>query len=108
MLEIVRVIPFAESGEASGSPGVSALLQDSTLEFCPFVSFVPFEFEWVAAGSVDGTMVERSVPARLLGGARREGNMLLPREGGDAGPGMCDVGLPICDGPGDADLVDVG
>jgi len=93
MLEIVRVIPFAESGEASGFSGVSALLQDSTLEFCPFVSFVPFGFEWVAVGSVDGTRVERSVPARLLGGARREGNILLPREGGDVGPGVCDAGL---------------
>ena len=93
MLEIVRVIPLAESGEASGSPGVSPLLQDSTLELCPSVSFVPFE--WVAVGSVDGTRVDRSVPARLLGGARREGNMLLPREGGDVGPGMCDAGLPI-------------
>jgi len=67
------VIPLAESREASGSPGVSALLQDSTLELCLFVSFVPFEFEWVVAGSVDGTRVERSIPAWLLGGARREG-----------------------------------
>jgi hypothetical protein len=45
MLEIVMVIPLAESGETSGSSGVSALLQDSTLELCPLVSFVPFEFE---------------------------------------------------------------
>ena len=95
MLEIVRVIPLAESGEASGSSGASALLQDSTFELCPFVSFVPFEFDSIASGSVDGTRVERSVPARLLGGARREGNMLLPRDGGDVGPGMCDNGLPI-------------
>ena len=59
----------------------------------------------VLAGSVEGTPVERSVPARLLGGARREGKRLL-REVGDVGPGMCDVGLPIWDGPGDIDLAD--
>jgi len=94
MLEIVRVIPLAESGGTSGSPGVSALLQDSTLEPCPFVCFVPFEFEWVLEGSVEGTRVERSVPARLLGAARRDGKKLL-REVGDVGPGMFEVGLPI-------------
>lgn len=104
MLEIVRVIPFKESGGTSGSPGVSALLQDSTLELCPFVCFVPLELEWVAAGSVEDTRAERRVPARLLGAARREGNILLPRDVGDVGPGICDVGLPIWDA-GDIDLV---
>ena len=56
--------------------------------------FVLGEFETALAGSVEGTTVDRSVPALLLGAARREGKKLL-REIGDVGPGMCDVGLPI-------------
>ena len=38
----------------------------------------------------------RSVPARLLGAARREGSKLFPLAGGgDVSPGICDAGLAI-------------
>jgi hypothetical protein len=62
MLEIVRVMPLAASGGMSGSPGLSALLHDSIVEFCPFVCFVLCEFEAVLEGWVEGA--RRSVTFR--------------------------------------------
>src|SRR5713226_1993479 len=108
MLEIVRVIPFAESGEASGFSGVSALLQNSTLEFCPFVSFVPFGFDCVAVGSVDGPgdgdLADAGCAIREppVGGLPDRG--MPPGRGrdkdGDAGLPMPPVSREICDGCG--------